>query len=709
MTSEQLQSARAERWRQTANPIVTADDARAWVEEIGLCLLLPRRAHFSVPAPSFVEAVAGAPSDSTPANKDHSPGAPGSPSRDAIGQATELLHRLTAEGAVVPLNLFHAGSFGAVSGASDQPDFLATRETLPYVFSLIGGRNWKSGPGDKASPLMKEIWTLLNGEGALTAQEIQTALGRELTEAAVLRGLLELWGGLRVIPVYDGETTRWELTQARFAAEMTASQKVAQTTALSVLVSFYLQAVIAATSEEVETFLSPLTARSRVREVVNGLQATRQLGLVSVNAQPLVHVAGALPEFEEEEPETSERRGGLVAGVAGAALAAGLTESRESTERRPPERRERREEQRPFERRDQRGFERGGRQERTGPRRGYDKERAHGERPTRKPFEKELGAERGERGRGDRERFGKKRFDPGSRGFERGKRLDRERGEERTGERRERPEFRGSERRERGEFGGREERGERREFRGGKFPPKKFGKGGERPWQDRGERRGYEKPAAHREEGGRKPWESDRDRGGERDRGRDRDRGPERREDQRGSERRPSRFGGEKKFAPGKFGGSKKFRGPKKFGDKRFEGEKRFGGPKKFGSRGPSKEFEREKRPFYNERGSDRGNERGAERSSRGESRSGARFERRGERGPRQGKPEFRGTGKSKFGGKKFGERRAGSGGYKKSGFGKSGKPFGKAGKSDSGGRKQNGGIKPPFRKRKDRESESGE
>lgn len=624
-----------------------------------------------------MEAVSGAPSDVA--------------SREAVGNATALLHRLTAERLIVPLNLFHAGSFGAGAGSSDQPDFLATRETLPYVFSLIGGRNWKSGPGDKASPLMKEIWALLNGEGALTAREIQTALGRELTEAAVLRGLLELWGGLRVIPVYDSETTRWELTQARFAAEMTASQKVAQATALSALVSFYLQAVIAASSEEVETFLSPLTARSRVREVVNGLQATRQLGLVSVNAQPLVYVAGSLPEFAEEEPERVEPRAGLAVGLAGAAFAAGLTKTRESSESRPRERPAQREEQRPFERRDQRGFQRGERREGTGQRRGYDKERTYGERPPRKPFDKERGAGR-ERGRGDRERFGKKRFDSDSRGFERGKRFDRERGEERRGERQERSGFRGGEgRRERGEYHG-----------GGKFPPKKKA-GGERSWQERGERRGYERPEARREEGGKKFWEREREPRGKREneRGRER-RGDERRADERGGERRPGRFSDGKKFGGGKFSGEKRFGGPKKFGGKRFEGEKRFGGPKKFGSRGPSKEFDREKRAPYRERES----ERGAERSSRSE----ASFKQRGERGPRQGKPEFRGSGKPKFGGNKFGERAAGNAGYKKRDFGKSGKPFGKAGrKSDSGKRKESGGFKPPFRKRKDRESESGE
>jgi len=196
------------------------------------------------------------------------------PTREAVETAMSLVHRLTADGAVLPLNLLGAaGTFAAAGGTvSDQPDFLVTREAMPYVFSLIGGRNWKSGPGAKASPLVLEIWKQLEADGAQTAQEMQTALGREVTEAAVLRGLMELWNGLRAIPIYDRDVTRWELTQARFAAEMTASQKVAQATALSALVSLYLESAIAASTEEVETFLSPLTARSKVREVVNGLR-----------------------------------------------------------------------------------------------------------------------------------------------------------------------------------------------------------------------------------------------------------------------------------------------------------------------------------------------------------------------------------------------------------------------------------------------------
>ena len=49
--------------------------------------------------------------------------------------------------------------------------------------------------------------------------------------------------------------------------------------------------------EEVEIFLAPLTARSKVREVLRGLVATRQVHTLSMGHAPLYYVAGTLPEF----------------------------------------------------------------------------------------------------------------------------------------------------------------------------------------------------------------------------------------------------------------------------------------------------------------------------------------------------------------------------------------------------------------------------
>src|SRR5207237_7138360 len=54
LTSEQLEAARSERMRQNGNGALTLEEARTWMEETALCLLLPRRQFSSSLASSFV-------------------------------------------------------------------------------------------------------------------------------------------------------------------------------------------------------------------------------------------------------------------------------------------------------------------------------------------------------------------------------------------------------------------------------------------------------------------------------------------------------------------------------------------------------------------------------------------------------------------------------------------------------------------------------
>jgi 23S rRNA pseudouridine2605 synthase len=76
---------------------------------------------------------------------------------------------------------------------------------------------------------------------------------------------------------------------------------MSQVTALSVLASVYLQSVVAAGGDDAESFLSPLASRSKVREVIRGLTATRQLSLIKMETHSLLYVEGSLPEFPEAE------------------------------------------------------------------------------------------------------------------------------------------------------------------------------------------------------------------------------------------------------------------------------------------------------------------------------------------------------------------------------------------------------------------------
>jgi 23S rRNA pseudouridine2605 synthase len=128
---------------------------------------------------------------------------------------------------------------------------------------------------------------------------LRHSLGREVSESAVLRAITELWQQLRIIPVVSapGKAPQWQLLRLRYQKAIAEGASTSQVTAISVLASIYLQAVIAASMEEVEMFLAPLTARSKVREVLRGLVATRQVHSLALGHAPHFYVAGTLPEF----------------------------------------------------------------------------------------------------------------------------------------------------------------------------------------------------------------------------------------------------------------------------------------------------------------------------------------------------------------------------------------------------------------------------
>jgi hypothetical protein len=267
--------------RQNGLGTLTLDDARTWIEETGLCLFLPKRQFSSSVAPSFVEAVAGL--QATIPDPKH------------IGIAEELLVRLETEGVAVRLNL--------LGQPGEQPDFVVAGWVLPYVYALRGDRDWRRSPQLTGSRQVSQLAVLaykLLEAGDSNISHLKQSLGREVTETAVLRAITELWQQLRIIPVLSapGQPAKWQLLRTRFQRAIAEGASTSQVTAISVLASIYLQAVIAASMEEVELFLAPLTARSKIREVLRGLVATRQVHTISMGHAPHFYVAGTLPEFE---------------------------------------------------------------------------------------------------------------------------------------------------------------------------------------------------------------------------------------------------------------------------------------------------------------------------------------------------------------------------------------------------------------------------
>ncbi len=290
---EQLQSARSERWHQTGEGLFTVEALRPWLHRFGLVLFAPRPQQLAVPAPTVVEAVAGT------AN-----GTPALPERQT---ARDLVHRLVVEGTAIPLNLL-----GSPGTTADEPDFVASAAALPYLFTLRGDKGWKQLPSTegafKVSPLAVNTYTMLSESGPRSAADLASELGKGLTEAAVLRALNELWQHLRVLPVREpGGRTLWEPLTARFSKAVKAGANAGQPSALSALISLYLEQAMLATETETETFLSPLAPRSRIRDVIHALRAAGELQEIVIAGKHCLHLPDGLPQFQAvAEPADAE-------------------------------------------------------------------------------------------------------------------------------------------------------------------------------------------------------------------------------------------------------------------------------------------------------------------------------------------------------------------------------------------------------------------
>ncbi len=297
-SAAQLADARRKQWHQQGEALLTMENLRSWTNAAGLVLFVPRP-QIVAPAPSLVEAVLGEPT--------------ATPTIEQTAEARNLLARLVGEGLAVPLNLLGAGAGTVHAGApGDTPDFVASSAVFSYVFTLRGDKAWKQPPATsgafKVSPLALATHEALARRGPLSAYDLTTEVGKEVTEAAVLRALAELWTHLRVLPLAQaGENaTLWELTSARFTKQMKAGANAGQPSALSALISLYLGQAVVASEDEIESFLAPLASRSRIRDVAHALLSARQLDTVAVEGRTMLYVAGSLPEFLAPEAAVVE-------------------------------------------------------------------------------------------------------------------------------------------------------------------------------------------------------------------------------------------------------------------------------------------------------------------------------------------------------------------------------------------------------------------
>lgn len=281
MTEQELQEKRRHKWRLDGRAVRTLEEAREFMESVGFALLYPVKP--PALAPTFVGAWVGA--------DDRLPTWQHAFEDERARQATELMVRLLRERAAFEASL------------SGENSLLVAASIFPYFFALAGERNLRpdgSAPerADKFSPLARDAFAVIQRAGPLAKPRMKELLGGEPSNSALDRALNELWSKLRITRVdYDPRAgASWDVL-ARWAPEaVKEALQLSVGEALSALVSKYLDCAVAAEPQQVEEFFSPIVPRSKVKESVNALLATRELSFVHVGHRALVEVTPARTE-----------------------------------------------------------------------------------------------------------------------------------------------------------------------------------------------------------------------------------------------------------------------------------------------------------------------------------------------------------------------------------------------------------------------------
>ncbi len=275
ITEQELDQQRRERWRLDGKPLRTLDEARRFVESVGFCLMYPMRP--ALLAPTFIGAWTG--SDRNLPTQQHAYADPRA--REATDIVVSLLRNHDA---------YEANQF------DENNAFLVAPSIFPYFYALVGERNPKQAPKPKPrseySQLACDAFELISRAGPISKQKMREDLGGSISFVALDHALGELWSKLRITRVdyapEDGSSWdvlyRWAPDAVREGTGLSVGE------ALSALLSKYLDCVIAADQEEVESFFGHFAPRSRVREAINALQAARELEFMRVGNRSLIQI-----------------------------------------------------------------------------------------------------------------------------------------------------------------------------------------------------------------------------------------------------------------------------------------------------------------------------------------------------------------------------------------------------------------------------------
>lgn len=278
MTDLELQQLRREKWRLDGKPIRTIEQARAFVEDNGFCLMYPQRPPLLVP--TFIGAFAG--------SEDRLPEWQHAFKDPRATEATELMVRLLRERTAFEANLFEENN-----------GFLVAASVFPYFYALKGERNPKLPPkaGSRSaySALACDAFAVIHHDGPISKQRLLERLGGALSTAALDKALAELWSKLRITRVdyKASEGSVWDLLYRWAPDAVKEGVGLSVPEALTGLISKYLDCVIAIEQVDLEIFFGNLIARSKVKDAVNALLAARELSFVHVSGRSMLQITPA--------------------------------------------------------------------------------------------------------------------------------------------------------------------------------------------------------------------------------------------------------------------------------------------------------------------------------------------------------------------------------------------------------------------------------
>jgi hypothetical protein len=276
MTELELLQARTVKWNLAGEPIRTLEQARAFLESVGFCLMYPTRPPVLVP--TFVGAWVGA-DDRLPMQQ-HAFADP------RAKEATDLMVRTLRDKAAFEAPLF-----------DENNAFLLAARVFPFFYALVGERNPKVAPKANTrsgySQLACDAFAIIRKHGPISKTKLGEMLAGGLSAAALDRALAELWAKLRVTRVdYSPEEgSVWDELERWAPDKVWEGVSVSVAEALSALLSKYLDCVVASDQEEVEKFFSNFVPRSKVREAIGALLAARELSFTHVGGKSLLQVA----------------------------------------------------------------------------------------------------------------------------------------------------------------------------------------------------------------------------------------------------------------------------------------------------------------------------------------------------------------------------------------------------------------------------------